>query len=290
MWARDRRIGLVKGPRSSKALCTSTLEENLFEVTETELLAEFGSGRGRELGWKMRSVHSSSALAVNVFHHWRKTERQATILGALGLSAEGLGGFRFEAMLPTRRPWITPHLDVFFPAGGEPAAGPVGIESKFTEPFLHNPKPMPPGYLLKEPLLNQHRSLRTLADSLPKKGERRARKDFDFKHLDTVQLIAHILGLRRLCEPVGARSVPVLVYLYYDAPGPEGTTHLNEIKRFAEVARADSIAFEHRSYQSVFDHFERSLRGPDTEYLDYVKGRYIQKGLTWPHDNGGPPR
>jgi hypothetical protein len=46
----------------------------LFEPLCQEAIAEFSNGAGKELDDKMRAPHSSSALAVDVFHYWRYGE------------------------------------------------------------------------------------------------------------------------------------------------------------------------------------------------------------------------
>ena len=113
---------------------------NLFQPMSTGAEEAFSLGSGAEMNdWpasddrpgqaaKMRALHSSSALAVNVFDFW--TERDLSrVLTALGVTPER-GTLEFEKKLPTGARGIPPNVDVVIRLSD---GGYVGIESKFTE-------------------------------------------------------------------------------------------------------------------------------------------------------------
>lgn len=107
--------------------------QNLYQPLSYRAKKAFDDGGGSELGRtdgraKMSALHSSAALAVNVFDYW--SERPCgPLVTALGLhgSAQPI---EFEAQFPTGLDGIPPNLDVAirFESGGV-----TGIESKFTE-------------------------------------------------------------------------------------------------------------------------------------------------------------
>ena len=108
-WARQRAI------RFDRNGYTESLEDNLFVALSDETVAEFVSGDGGELGehgkrGKMQALHSSSALACNVFEYWRGRDAVA-LSGALGVAA-GIGSIGFERKFPTGLQGYAPNLDV----------------------------------------------------------------------------------------------------------------------------------------------------------------------------------
>jgi hypothetical protein len=81
---------------------TLSLNENLYLPLSAATEEEFKSGRGDELGSsdkraKMRALHSSSALAINVFQYWR-TRNLDNIARACG-APQGMTEMRFEQNL-----------------------------------------------------------------------------------------------------------------------------------------------------------------------------------------------
>src|SRR5262249_54078921 len=101
LWARRHGINLQgsAGDRG-RPVYSSTLETNLFEPLSEEARSEFEQGQGDELRQNMRAVHSSSALACNLFHYWKSVGHVAPIAAACGLPTEHAMSIRFEPRYP----------------------------------------------------------------------------------------------------------------------------------------------------------------------------------------------
>src|SRR5262245_12743048 len=90
-------------------------DENLFEPLSACSRRDFAAGDGWELGkdvarGKIQALHSSAALACNVFDYWRGRD-----LGPLGQSLDlstRLCGLAFEQKAPTGLEGTAPNLDV----------------------------------------------------------------------------------------------------------------------------------------------------------------------------------
>lgn len=273
LWARRRGIRLIgsAGDRGERAY-TPTLVENLFETLADEARREFASGAGGELGegrvpGKMQAVHSSSALGRNVFHYWRRLGNAAAIARALELPATDGLGLAFERQHPIPGiERIPPHLDValVYPAGHRLRE--VGIECKFTEAYggrKHGG--LKAAYLEKGELWHGLTRLRRLAEEISPDDE-------SFEHLHPAQLIKHVLGLT---AAAGSTTRFRLVYLWYAAPGAEGSAHEDEVNRFAEIARTDGIAFSALTYQELIVKLAGSERDAHGKYVDYLTERYL---------------
>ena len=91
IWAQRKGICLVgsKGERGEKNY-TTTLNDNLYRPLTPVVKQAFLKGDGKELKPdgeklpKMQAIHSSSALAVNVFQYWMMKDI-STIASACGL-------------------------------------------------------------------------------------------------------------------------------------------------------------------------------------------------------------
>jgi hypothetical protein len=177
---------------------------------------EFGEGDARG---KIQALHSSAALACNVFDYWRGRDL-AILARGLGLSTR-LCGLAFEQKFPTKLGGIAPNLDVvFFACDGSV----VAVESKFTEPFVKSkaksflkPKyfPLDRGLWRDAGLLGCQKVAEDLRD-----GQVR------FEALDAAQLLKHMLGLA-----LSGHSW-TLICLWYDAGGSSSERHLEELGAF----------------------------------------------------------
>ena len=99
-----------------------------------ETLAEFLAADGNEFGEegerpKIAALHSSSALAVNVFDYWRNRDKSA-LGSALGLGPRRIESLSFERKFPTGVGPRSPNIDAVF---GLEGGGLLAIECKFTE-------------------------------------------------------------------------------------------------------------------------------------------------------------
>src|SRR5260370_1524535 len=173
----------------------STVAANLRAALSTQARQAFERGDGGELKdtasrpAKMRALHSSSALAVNVFDYWTSRD-PAPLGGALELGSEVLA-LRFEAQFPTGLDGNPPNLDLAVVLANGTT---VGVESKFTE-WLHaktqQRETFKPKYFPDRPRLWQARGLRqsqALAQAMGSGAKL-------FRHFDAAQLLHHALGL-----------------------------------------------------------------------------------------------
>lgn len=259
-WAASRKIAVPSG-------YTESLDANLFQPLHCDTLAEFQRGSGDELGrnghrGKMLALHSSSALAVNVFDYWRG-QSLSWIADALSLTSEP-SLLRFEAQFPTGLPGNPPNLDLAFVLTDRRT---VAVESKFTEPYAHA-RQVPPFKLKYFPAgdgLWHDRALpqcQRLADRLH-------RGELQFMYLNAAQLLKHVLGL---AQPAVGQFT--LFYLWYAVRSDEARHHGEEIEAFAEEIGSE-LDFRALTYQELFSSALRDLGAEDAVYLSYIGERYF---------------
>ena len=245
-----------------------TVDANLFRPLSDSARANFNRGSGSELldtptrPAKMRALHSSSALAVNVFDHWQGRDT-APLIAALGLAGT-LASLRFEAQYPTGCGGTPPNLDVALTFDGGRV---VAVESKFSEwltPKAHGRAPFSPAYFAGGQGRWERRGLprcQALAEAVAS-GERR------YVYLDAAQLLKHALGLATHHTPGGFS----LLYMYCDHSGIESAQHSAEIVDFAQ--RVDgALGFRAMRYQELVDRLEQT--GADVDYRSYLRNRYL---------------
>lgn len=243
---------------------TRTLDDNLFVTLSPEAQAEFAAGDGCELGdhgarGKMQALHSSSALACNVFDYWR--ERDRTPLAASLQCCAEIVSIQFERKFPTGLRGNAPNLDVVLGlAGGSVLA----IESKFTEPYgAHAAPGFKPKYFNGPGLWAEH--------GLPKcqaVAELIQSGDLGYRWLHAEQLLKHVLGLAHSGERWQ------LMYLWYQPDGPEGLEHQAEVDDFAARVAGDDDIFRSLTYQQVFGALRRHCGTNDSNYVAYLESRY----------------
>lgn len=260
LWARN--AGLQVDDRGY----LTDVAQNLFGGLSAEVRAEFEQADGAELvdrdgrPAKMRSVISSSALAVNVFQHCRLSD-PAPIGHALGLPSAATS-IAFEQRMRTGAGGTPPNLDVVITTSDGDI---VGVESKFTEwmsrktgqavsmaPYFRKPETL----WGRGGLTECERLARDISD-----GKK------NYEYLDAQQLLKHILGLHK------QKARPwALLYVWYDADGETGETHRKELADFGARVGAE-LAFRAISYQSLAQAL--AVQAQDSpEYLAYLKVRY----------------
>lgn len=262
-WARARNVavnddGYLDG-----------IEANLRQPLSAAALAAFNEGGGSELFGrgsapaKMRALHSSAALAVNVFDHWRPQDA-APLLRALGIDEVLASPPRFEAQFPTGLPGTPPNLDVALTLASGTV---VGIESKFTE-WLTPKRASRPAFKDK---YFENGIERWASNGLPRcqalAADLASGAAF-FRHLDAAQLLKHALGL---AAQHGDRFA--LYYLYYDVPCPASTVHAEEVGRFDERVGGE-LGFKAMTYQDLYRKLA-DAPGVEAEYVDYLGERYF---------------
>jgi hypothetical protein len=246
---------------------TWEVEANLFQPLNVATRRELDGGAGGELGLdgargKIRALHGSSALAINVFDYWRERPREplARALGIDGTITE----IEFERPFPTGMRGVPPHLDVTLTLNDGRV---IAIESKFLEPYPARPKKVLPfraTYFPHGPgrwATAELPACQRLAESV-RSGER------IFRHLDAPQLLKHALGLARKYSNGFA-----LWYLWYDVGDDEGMVHGREVEEFAACVEPE-LGFRAVGYQGLIERLERECGTEHSEYLGYLRDRY----------------
>ena len=275
-WAKNRDIVLTgsKGERG-RPVYTKTLDQNLFGPLDERTITQFKGGNGNEIQGtvdtpaKMQALHSSSALAVNIFHYWQKKRLYNEIAAACGFCDKGsqyVNQIDFERKFQIKTKFVVPpHIDVVLSGSVQKKGKLFAIESKFSEAYSTiKHEGLKDKYLLEEDLWQEFPNLHNLAKKINP-------NDNQFTYLHAAQLIKHILGLHMKVKKDGFK----LLYLWYDALGIEGGTHRNEIAIFTEYARADGVFFISKSYQELIISLANDYRDEHTAYIQYITERYL---------------
>ena len=247
----------------------STVAANLRAALSTQAKQAFERGDGGELKdtasrpAKMRALHSSSALAVNVFDYWT-TRDPAPLGGALELGSE-VRSLRFEAQFPTGLDGNPPNLDLAVVLANGTT---VGVESKFTE-WLHaktqQREAFKPKYFPDGKGLWQARGLRQSQALAQAMGTGAT----VFRHFDAAQLLKHALGL---ATQLGDKFA--ILYLFYDWPCAEAEAHRAEVQDFASLVGSE-VRFRALTYQDLYRRLKSKAGAADGEYLAYLGRRYF---------------
>jgi len=276
-WALNQGIELIgsKGKRGRPAY-TQELNQNLFEPLEPQVRDCFMKGDGSELigspsnPAKMQAVHSSSALAVNIFQYWEKNKQVPTIAAACRVCRQGSNVSKrivFEEKFPvkgiTNR--IPPNIDVVIHNSESTQFKRFAVECKFSEAYSSRGEHgLKTPYIKLNEIWNDIPNLYDLAKTI-------CPEDNQFHHLHPAQLIKHILGLKTAFGKAGFR----LLYLWYDVLGEQGAIHREEIETFSKVAKSDDIKFHSLSVQELIIRLANEYRSDHVEYIKYMSSRYL---------------
>ncbi len=269
-------VGGTKHNRGEKnyvaSLCENVFEGSLSEETQQD----FKNGDGNETNdsearlAKMKALHSSSALAVNVFQYWQHKDVNPILYACRLSNRKGFeeksrpNTVRFEQKFEISNDKKTfprsPNLDVVIACDNMVYA----IESKFTEPYKGKQKGLNEKYLGDKTFWRGIPKLEQLA-------RENSPKNKTFKYLDAAQLLKHILGLKTQKGKTGFK----LLYLWYDVLGKDGFEHRKEIEVFAEIAKKDNVQFRAISYQEVIINLSKNFYKGNKVYVDYLTNRYL---------------
>lgn len=245
-----------------------TAEQNLWRPLSPAALAAFNRGSRSELKEtprrpaKMRALHSSAALAVNVFDYWTGQDARP-MLQALNLEST-LKSLDFERQFPTGLTGTPPNLDVTL----ELSSGQlIAIESKFTEWMTPKPRNK---RALKDKYFESGRTVwnevglpacQALATNLYEGA-------LHFRYLDAAQLLKHALGIA-----TQHRGEFALCYVYFDVPSNRSMQHQQEIRELGSAVDKE-LGFVAVSYQKMFRTL-KAFEDSNTSYISYLDSRYF---------------
>lgn len=310
-WAKRKGFELVGGtiPNKGEKNYLNNLSDNLFEDLTQESIKCYQSGDGNETKdsktrlAKMKALHSSSAIVVNLFQYWQGKDI-CPILNACKLTSrsnkvgyliKNIGSAspqeisvipspfnceikfeeQFEICSDKSQFPHSPNIDVVIST----SLSDVAIESKFTEPYGNRKhEGLKQKYVENVSFWNGLPNLYELAKEI-------SPDDTKFQYLDAAQLIKHILGLKNNCDKYNSCHKPKsgrflrhnfrLLYLWYDVIGKDGVEHRKEIEQFAEIAQRDNIKFSHITYQEVIMKLSKEFYEGNEDYLNYITDRYL---------------
>lgn len=276
--ARDRIRRLQREWAEQRGLAVDALgylpdyASNLRAPFSPKALKAFSTGAGSELEdsakggpAKMRALHSSAALAANVFDYFSDRDAQP-LASALGVSGRPTA-IDFEVPLSTGSGGIPPHLDLVIRLQG---GGLAGIEAKFTEWMVKKSKQaekLSPyvsvdgksSYWSRAELPSAHKLVKMILGTPD-----------TFQVLDVPQLLKHALGLKRAARG----KAWSLIYLYYEGGGEIAERHDSELAQFSAAVGAE-LHFSALTYQSVISDLVREPSALDPAYVAYLRERYI---------------
>lgn len=280
-WAKRKGLELFGGtiPNKGEKNYLNSITANIFnQQLSEENQQNFNAGDGSETKdsktrlAKMKALHSSSALPVNVFQYWQNKDTYP-IAYACKLCAKKedieniseINGIAFEQKFEISKDKNlfprSPNLDVVIKNSKK---GIYAIESKFTEPYKKKQKGLSDRYTSDESFWKGLPNLKPLADKISPDNN-------EFKYLDAAQLLKHILGLKKQLGKSGF----CLLYIWYDVIGIDGFEHRKEIEKFAEIAKKDNIKFSHITYQEVIINLSDNFYTNNEDYIHYLTDRYL---------------
>jgi len=282
-WAKNKGINLIgsKGEKGERVY-TEKLEQNLFKPLRKEIEQHFNKGKGGELiGYpcKMQALHSSSALAVNIFQYWMDEPYIiASVCSFCDKNQKVSEEIVFEKKCSIGLRGTPPHIDVVIYNHPSWEFKRFAIEIKFTEPYQFkrrniNSKPYFSKQYginsnLKRDIWNEIPNLLALAKAINSNEK-------VFTYLDATQLIKHILGLKREWGKNGFK----LLYLWYDLTDEQFkavvTKHREEIEEFSSIAKADGIHFSSMTIQELITKLVETYKDEHQEYIKYLTERYL---------------
>lgn len=274
-WAKNRGLELIGSRiKRGRLMYTSKLNDNLFQPLRSDVWNSFVNADGGELGspdvpGKMQALHSSSALAVNVFHYWKNISAVPAIAAACGLCKRGSDvsfDIQFEEKYAINDKFRRhPNNDVVIHNKADARTKRFAIECKFSEAY---------GAYKHEGLKQKYLDCTDVWDDIPGLrafAQRISPDDIEFEHLHPAQLIKHIFAMKRKFGRAGFR----LLYLWYDVLGGPGKRHQDEISEFEAIAKKDGIKFHSLTYQELITRLANQFRQDHQEYIRYLTERYL---------------
>jgi hypothetical protein len=214
----------------------------------------------------MCALHSSSALAVNVFNYWHSKDK-GPLARAMKIPSNGIESMFFERLSPIEEHVDKtlfpkdPNIDVVF-GYRRNAISEVGVESKFSE-ACGSHDGLKSAYLKNTSLWSELPNSREYAESVvaPRRVD----------GLNSPQLLKHLLGLKHRSGIKNFR----LLYLWYATPGPELGQHYQQLETFKTILAKDNVRFDFLTYQELICRLCKSLPSEHSAYVEYLAERYL---------------
>ena len=253
IWAAYRRNHSCSVSKDGYVCCP---EDNLISsVHMADFKNDMNSGSGNELKGKFRALHSSSALAVNVFAKWKNNPSDLFLCGKKGFQS-----LTFEKKCPTGLGGTPPNLDVFL----DNDHSLIGVESKFLE-YLTPKKGIFSETYNRGNLPELEEACWHLINHI---------KELPKQHLNAAQLVKHYIGMSNLSFE--REKEKNLLYLFWE---PENwkdfdifKRHRSEIKDFASCFDKLSVKFIYQSYPELWDKWEQHYK--NTSHISELRERY----------------
>jgi len=267
-WAKSKGIKLIGSKiESGKKIYTTQKKDNLFCELSEETILNFNSADGNEFGsgkypGKIQALHSSSAIAVNVFEYW-KNRNCEIIAKSLKIPSKNIINLVFEKKLCISEHFDKqPNIDVVFEYSNSYLSA---IECKFTEAYGRAHTGLKKKYIEIGLWGNIPETL--------KLSKLISTNDNIFKYLHAAQLIKHMLGLLKHCK--GKKNEFRLIYLWYNAFGKDGHIHQDEINKIKDIFQEDGLNFQSITYQELIVNLMKNNNEEHTEYINYIAERYL---------------
>ena len=185
----------IKGEKSRKYYFEK-LDDNLVNPMSQEDINDYGGGAGQELKWKMKAIHSSSAMTYNIFSNSSKcgSGRKVKIVPSDKLP-EGEFNLKYEKKLPAIN--SPANLDVYLLSDENILL----FEMKMTEWILGQPKKLKAAYLENVnnyPDEKFRKVMQELMQNYIPEGKRiPGKKEYSCKtkHFDAFQVMLHIFSI-----------------------------------------------------------------------------------------------
>lgn len=243
---------------------------------------------GRYIPAKMKSLLSSSALAVNIFEYWHQrlskgedVEPLLQALKSLGYDLKEIKSIHFEKQFPiidTKDASLRddfpkdPNIDIVI----EGLDFVLAIESKFTEPYGSHVFSIRDAYISKDNDVRRSFELR-----FPQLYAFATGAGLAFKRLDWPQLTKHFLGLENSCEDIYKKKYQLALFWYKEPKAPRTQSDKpkkmdDEIREFSNIAEIKD-KFSATTYQDFFEDLKTTCCGlsEHDEYITYLRDRYF---------------
>lgn len=227
-------------------------------VRREDFEADLRSGDGNELKRKFKAVHSSSALAVNVFGPFRTCISELTLPGKASFTR-----LAFERKCPHGVSSSSPNLDLLL----DGPEGVVGIESKLTEHLSKHRAAFSPKYHHK--IRDERRDSAWFREMCRLEDNPRL-----YCWLDAAQLVKHAFGLAYTFpgQPVS------LLYLFWEPCNagqfPLFAKHRHEIDAFSESVGGSRPAFRAMSYGELLSDWLETAPSWLANHIGELRTRY----------------